>query len=252
MPMVLLKSPPAGVPSQVEVTGEAKIGGEGAVYFSRDGQFAVEVYHQPRPDKEQLLEQVMQLFGALPPEQERFILPPLALVESVDGQWRVGFVMRCVPPHYRELLEFILNPKVAARQFQEGKSCRQHFPYPYWLSPAPRRACPFCGERVSPPFPAVLELYEERQKHNFVAVNRRVVLGHGFKLFADVTTPGRKPPFTRRGEKSIGHVEWDERAQQYRLVNEEGGEWSARAPDGTQRLTARQGQSLPLSPGFFL
>ncbi len=67
--------------------------------------------------------------------------------------------------------------------------CRQHFPYPCWLIPAPRRACPFCGGRVQPPYPVVLELYEERQKHNFVPVSRRVVVGHGFKLFADVTDP---------------------------------------------------------------
>lgn len=428
----------------------AEVGGEGAVYFSRDGQFAVKVYHQPRPDKEQLLGQVMQLFGALPPEQERFILPPLALVESVDGQRRVGFIMRRVPPRYREMLEFMLNPKVAAQQFQQGKSwahylkvarsvanavvvlhgkgcahsdihyrnflvnldegdaimleidgvvvagflppqvkgmmgfiapevltqgippsertdrhslavlilhtllfrnvmeplidydddphrsdelgwgqsalfsahpndrrhrprtlglrlyqrgalsyrmltptlqrlterafieglrapdqrpsarewegalawaadeiwncprCRQHFPYPYWLSPAPRRACPFCGERVPPPFPVVLELYEERQKRNFVSVHRRVVLGHGFKVFADVTDPARKPPFTRRGEQTVGHVEWDKRAQQYRLVNDEGDEWSARSPDGAQRLTAKKGQSLRLAKGYFI
>ncbi|GBC82321.1 hypothetical protein HRbin10_01444 [bacterium HR10] len=52
MPVVVLKNPPADVPSTVEVTEEAKMGGEGAVYFSTDGRFAVKVYHQPRPDKE--------------------------------------------------------------------------------------------------------------------------------------------------------------------------------------------------------
>jgi DNA-binding helix-hairpin-helix protein with protein kinase domain len=394
MPVVVLKNSPAGVPQRVEVTGEAKIGGEGAVYFSRDGQFAIKVYHQPRPDKEQLLAHVMTLFQTLPSEQERFILPPLALVESVDGRKRIGFIMRRVPPRYREMLDFMLSPVVAAQQFQQGKTwaqylrvarsvanavvvlhgkgcahsdihyrnflinlddgdaimleidgvvvagflppqvkgmmgfmapevltqsippnertdrhslavlilhtllfrnvmtplidydndpnrsdelgwgqhalfsehpndrrhrprnvgvplyqrgelsyrmltpalqrlteralidglrvpdqrpssreweealacavdelwmcprCRQHFPYPYWLTPAPRRACPFCGERMQPPYPVVLELYEERQRHNFVSVSRRVVLGHGFKLFADVTDPARKPPFT--------------------------------------------------------
>ena len=31
--------------------------------------------------------------------------------------------------------------------------------------------------------PVVLELHEERQKHNFVSIGRRVVLGHAFKVF---------------------------------------------------------------------
>ncbi len=454
MPVVILKSPPAGVPPRVEVTEDARVGGEGAVYFSRDGKFAVKVYHRPHPDKEALLAHVMKLFQNLPPEQERFILPPLALVDSVDGQRRVGFIMRRVPPHYRELAEFILpslDPtKGFVAQFHQGKTwahylkvarsianaivvlhgkgcahsdihfrnflvnlddgdaimldidgvvvlgflppqvkgmmefmapevltqgvppsertdrhslavlilhtllfrnvmrplveydddpnrseelgwgqyalfsehpedrrhrprnlglplyqrgalsykmlspalqrltaralidglhdpdkrpsareweealacavdelwacsrCRQHFPYPYWLAPAPRRACPFCGERTRPPHPVVLELYEPRQKHNFIAVGRRVVLGHGFKLFADVLDPARKPPFTRRGEKAVGHVEWDRGTGQYWLVNDEGGEWSARSPDSPQKFTARTGQSLPLTKGCIL
>lgn len=450
MPVVILKSPPAGVPQRVEVGDDVRVGGEGTVYFSRDGRFAIKVYHQPRPDKEQLLAHVMTLFQTLPPEQERFILPPLALVDSVDGQRRVGFIMRRVPPRYREMLDFMLNPAVAARQFQQGKTwahylkvarsianaivvlhgkgcahsdihfrnflvnlddgdaimleidgvvvtgflppqvkgmmgfmapeiltrgvapsertdrhslavlilhtllfrnvmeplieydddpnrseelgwgqnavfsehpddrrhrprylgvplyrrgalsyrmltpalqrlteralieglrdpdkrpssreweealacavdelwacprCGQHFPYPYWLTPAPRRACPFCGERMQPPHPVVLELYEERQRHNFISVNRRVVLGHGFKVFADVLEPARKPPFTRRAEKTVAHVEWDEQARQYRLVNDEGGQWSALSPDGTQKFTASKGQSLPLAKGYFV
>jgi len=407
MPVVTLKSPPAGVPQRVDLIDEPKIGGEGAVYFSKDGNHAVKVYHQPPADKEQLLQHVMTLFQSLPPSQERFILPPLALVESMDGKPRVGFIMRRVPPRYRELLEFMLNPKVAAQQFQQGKvwthylkvarsianaivvlhgkgcahsdihyrnflvnlddgeaimleidgvvvagflppqvagmmgfmapeilthkvspsertdrhslavlilhtlmfrnvmeplveydndpnrseelgwgqnalfsehpnerrhrprcvglplyqrgalsyrmltpalrrlteqalieglcapdkcpsareweealacavdeiwtcsRCRQHFPYPYWLMPARRRACPFCGERVQPPYPVVLELYEERRRHNFISTRRRVVLGQGFKVFADVIDPARKPPFTRKNEKTLGHVEWN-------------------------------------------
>ena len=64
----------------------------------------------------------MTLFHALSSGQERFILPPLALVESLDGQRRVGFLMRCVPPHYHELLDFALNPVVAAQQFRQGKT----------------------------------------------------------------------------------------------------------------------------------
>ncbi|MBC8427826.1 hypothetical protein H8D98_01045, partial [bacterium] len=122
MPVVMLKSPPAGVPQRVDLIDEPKVGGEGAVYFSKDGKYAVKIYHKPSADKEQLLQHVMTLFQSLPSDQERFILPPLALVEAVDGQPRVGFIMRRVPPRYRELLEFMLNPKVAALQFKQGKT----------------------------------------------------------------------------------------------------------------------------------
>ncbi len=450
MSVVMLKSPPAGMPRRVEVINEPKIGGEGAVYFSRDGRYAVKVYHQPSPDKEQLLQHVMTIFRTLPPEHARFILPPLALVDSVDTQRRVGFIMRRVPPRYSELGDFTLNPKVAARQFQQGKRwahylkvarsvanaivvlhgkgcahtdihyrnflvnlddgdavmleadgvvvagflppqvkgmmgfiapeiltqnippnertdrhslavlilhsllfrnvikplveyendpnkseelgwgqyalfsehpndrrhrprsvglplyqrgalsyriltpalqrlaeqtlieglhapdkrpssrewadalacavdelwmcrrCGQHFPYPHWLTPALRRACPFCGERVQPPYPAVLQLYEERIKHSFVAVGRRVVLGHGFKVFADVIEPARNPPLTRRNERIVGHVEWDMQNRRLRLINDEGGQWSARSPDGMQRFTGQRGASLPLAKGYFI
>jgi len=450
MAIVVLKNPPTGIPKQLEVTDEVKVGGEGAIYFSTDGKFAVKIYHRPRHDKEQLLQYVMRLFSNLPPEQEKFILPPLALVESIDGQKRVGFVMRRVPPKYQELVKFILSPKCAAEQFQQGKTwahylkvtrsianaivvlhgkgcahsdihfrnflvnldegdavmleidgvvvpgflppqvagmmgfmapeilvhgekpsertdrhslavlilhtllfrnvmqplidydddpnkseelgwgqyalfsehpsdtrhrprnlglplyrrgalsyrmltpalqrlteralidglrnpelrpssreweealamaydelwgcwqCGQHFPYPYWLQPLQRRACPFCGERCRPPYPIVLELYEERQRHNFVPIGRRVVLGHGFRIFADMIETARKPPLTRRGEKVVGHVELDEKQGQYRLVNDEGGVWVACSPDGMQRFTAQKGQSLPIMRGYLI
>ncbi|MCS7265588.1 MAG: hypothetical protein NZ805_12230 [Armatimonadetes bacterium] len=450
MPTVVLKNPPAGLPKQIQVSDDAKVGGEGAVYFSVDGKFAVKIYHRPRPEKEQLLQYVMRLFSKLPPEQERFILPPLALIESVDGQRRVGFVMRRVPPNYQELVRFILNPVCAAEQFRQGKTwshylkvarsianaivvlhgkgcahsdihfrnflvnldegdavmleidgvvvagflppqvagmigfmapeiltqgekpsertdrhslavlilhtllfrnvmlplidydddpnkseelgwgqyalfsehpkdnrhrprnlglplyrrgalsyriltpalqrlteralidglrnpelrpssreceealataydelwgcwqCRQYFPYPYWLHPVQRRACPFCGERCRPPYPVVLELYEERQRHNFVSIGRRIVLGDGFRILADMVEPTRKPPLTIRNERVVGHVELDTSQGQYRLVNEEDGVWTARSPDGTQRFTAQKGQSLPIIKGYFV
>ncbi|GBC82320.1 hypothetical protein HRbin10_01443 [bacterium HR10] len=392
----------------------------------------------------------MKLFGHLPPEQERFILPPLALIETLDGQRRVGFIMRRVGPEYRELIAFMLNARCAAEQFRQGKTwaqylkvarsiasaivvlhgkgcahsdihfrnflvdldegdavmleidgvvvpgflppqvagmmgfmapeiltqgqrpsertdrhslavlilhtllfrnvmqplieydndpnkseelvwgeralfsehpqdhrhhprnlglplyrrgalsyrmltpalqrlteralieglrepdkrpsareweealafaidelwgcgqCGQHFPYPYWLHPPQRRTCPFCGERCRPPFPVVLELYEERQRGQFFLIDRRIVLGHGFRLFADMIEPHRKPPLTRGGERVVGHVEWDGRRGQYRLVNTEGGEWAACSPDQEERFTARNGESLPLVPGYLI
>jgi DNA-binding helix-hairpin-helix protein with protein kinase domain len=444
MPVVTLKQPPSGLPSQLQLKDTSRSGGEGMVFFSLDDQYAVKVYHQPRPDKEELLKRVMPLFSSLPPSQQGFLLPPLALVDQLDGQPRVGFVMRKVPIGYHELVEFMHDPSFAARQFQSGRTwadylktarsiatavvvlhgkgcahcdisyrnfmvhlaqgaavmleidgavvpgflppqvkgtmgfmapeilaqnvspsersdryslavlivytllfrnvmtplveyandpessdhlgwgkealfseepgnhlhrpknlgrplfrrgamsyrlltpalqaltertflrgyladpedrpsareweealayaldelvvcqrCGQPFPYPFWLHPPARRMCPFCGERVAEPMPVVLELYEERLNQQYVALGRRLVLGHGFKVFADQVTNGRKPPVTRKGDPIVGHVHWD--GQRFQLINESTGVWTAQST--TSRTVAGQGQSLLLMPG---
>lgn len=165
----------------------------------------------------------------------------------------------------RALIEGLREPdkRPSAREWEEPlalavdelwgcERCGQHFPYPYWLHPPQRRTCPFCGEGCRPPFPVVLELYEERQRSQFFPIDRRIVLGHGFRLFADMLEPHRKPPFTRRGERVVGRVEWDRRRGQYRLVNTEGGEWTTRSPDRNERFTARNGESPPLVPGYWI
>ena len=447
MPVVKLKQPPTGLPGQLQLKNTSRSGGEGTVYFSHDEQYAAKIYHQPRPDKEELLKRVMPLFNSLPAAQQEFLLPPLALVDQLDGQPRVGFVMRKVPAGYQELVDFVLDPSFAAQQFQDGRTwadylkaargianavvvlhgkgcahcdisyrnfmvnlgqgaavmleidgavvpgflppqvkgtmgfmapeiltqnvtpsersdrfslavlilhtllyrnvltplveyandpessdhlgwgqqalfseepgnhlhrpqnlgrplfrlgalsyrtltpalqaltertflrtalgdpenrpspreweealayaidelvvcqhqqCRQPFPYPYRLHPAARRMCPFCGERVAEPLPAVLELYEERLNHQYVALGRRLVLGHGFKVFADQITNSRKPPVTRKSEPVFGHVKWD--GQRFQLVNESAGVWTGQAAAG--RTMAGQGQALPLLPGM--
>ncbi len=450
MAVIVLKRPPEGVPKKIEVDSEAKVGGEGSVYFSRDNRFAIKVYHQPSAEREQMLKHVMTLFSNLPPDQEQFILPPLALVQSFNGRACTGFVMRRVPPEQRELVHFILDPKCAAKQFRQGRTwadylkvarsvanaitvlhgkgcahgdihyrnflvniekgeavmldidsvvvagflppqvkgmmgfmapeiltqhaspnertdrhslavlvlhtllfrnvmmplreycdgdpdrseelgwgenalfsehpddrrhrpkalglplyrqgqlsyrmltpllqklteqalidglrkpdkrplsreweealacamdelwmcshCRQYFPYPCWLYPRERRTCPFCGTRCQPPYPAVLQLYEEKGKHKFAPIDRKVVLGSGFRLFADATQRGRKPPVTRKAEPVVGHVEWDETRKQYRLVNDEDCRWTALSPD-EKRLVVMPGQSVLLLRGFLI
>jgi DNA-binding helix-hairpin-helix protein with protein kinase domain len=96
--------------------------------------------------------------------------------------------------------------------------CRQSFFYQYWIQPAPRRQCPFCGTGVRPPFPSVLELNEARAKGAYVPV-RMLVLYHGFPLFADITQPGTLPPFTRRATPILGQCVWDTREGVHRLFN---------------------------------
>ena len=125
-------------------------------------------------------------------------------------------------------------------------TCKQYFPYPHWVRPAQRRACPFCQQRCADPQPVVLELYEQKARHSYVAIDRPIVLGHGFRVFADILTPSGIPPATRRNAPTVGQVAWDPSRQGYRLVNEPDSEWIARSPDGRNKLTAGRGQSLPL------
>ncbi|MCS7266012.1 MAG: hypothetical protein NZ805_14415 [Armatimonadetes bacterium] len=47
-------------------------------------------------------------------------------------------------------------------------------------------------------------------------------------------------------------MELDNSQGQYRLVNDEGGVWTARSPDGTQCFTAQKGQSMPIIKGYFV
>jgi DNA-binding helix-hairpin-helix protein with protein kinase domain len=125
------------------------------------------------------------------------------------------------------------------------ESCRQSFFYQYWLQPPPRRTCPFCGSSLKQPFPAVLELLEAKARGAYVKV-RSVVLYHGLPVFADITEPGRRPPFTRRGTPIVGQTAWDARESVYRLLNMSDTSWSLVGSNGT----ISRGASLPLRRGL--
>jgi DNA-binding helix-hairpin-helix protein with protein kinase domain len=125
--------------------------------------------------------------------------------------------------------------------------CRQHYPYPHWLAEAGRRRCPFCGAMAAEPAPLVLRLYEPKGKQGYFATERWVVLGHGFKLFADVLDPARVPPFSRRQEPAAAHVEWDAGRRQWRVVNDGAGEIRCVGEGGMQR--AAKGQSVAVCAG---
>lgn len=125
-------------------------------------------------------------------------------------------------------------------------ACHQTFIYPYWLQPAPRRQCPFCGANARAPFPAVMELLESRAKGTLVLL-RTVLLYHGLPLFADVTEPTRLPPFTRREAPVIGQTIWDAKRGVYRLTNSEDIAWLL--PTG-ERI--KRGESVALHKGTMI
>lgn len=125
-------------------------------------------------------------------------------------------------------------------------TCRQSFFYQYWIQPPPRRACPFCGTGMRPPFPTVLDLMEERSKGMYVFI-RSLVLYQGLPLFADITESGRYPPFSRRNTPIIGQVSWNSNEEVYKLFNRSDSPWSVVGGGST---TVGRGASITLRPGM--
>jgi len=445
--IVRLCSNRRGMPDWLEISVPAYTGGEGSIFFSRDGQYAIKIYHRQRPEKRQLLEKITLLGANLTDEEAQFLCWPRALVANVDGNECVGCVTRRIPkPPYTELVNIMLTPKEAVEQFRARKSwanylqvargvarsvavlngkgcvhsdlqprnflvnpesgdvvlvdldglvvvgflpaqvagtwgymapeivqkestpherserfslavlilhtllfrnvlqpqicydpynqdnderiswgreavfsehpqdqrnrlkwlgvplfkrgalsyrmltpalqnlteralieglhnpdkrpsarewinalsyaldelwqcsyCRQYFPYPHWVTPVQRRACPFCGQRIAAPFPSVLLLYEPRSKGNYILTQRYLVMRSGWRLFADVLD-SQRPPMSRRDEPSIGHVEWDDKRKTNRLVNDEDAIWRARLGGDGSDITVGKGASVPLQP----
>jgi hypothetical protein len=79
-----------------------------------------------------------------------------------------------------------------------------------------------------------------------------LVLGNGWKLFADVLDSRRNPPMSRRGEASIGHVEWDNKRKINRLVSDEDVSWRARSGQDGSDIIASRDTSIPLQPGTII
>ena len=110
------------LPNQLTLNDQpAHHGGEGSVYFTTDGQYAVKIYHRPASDKQRLLKQVLDL-GRNLGDDERFLAWPLGIINEIDGEPTVGVVTRCVPPTHAPLYRFIYSPKDAIKQFGEGRS----------------------------------------------------------------------------------------------------------------------------------
>ncbi|MFZ5822822.1 MAG: hypothetical protein ACOY94_00555 [Bacillota bacterium] len=128
-------------------------------------------------------------------------------------------------------------------------NCQQTFFYPHWVSPPPRRQCPFCGSAVRPPYPAVLEIMEPRPGGLYAPV-RPAIAYHGLPFFADIAEPGVSPPFTRRGLPVIGQTSWDRGAGVHRLENTGDLPWQVVA-GGTGGKIGR-GESVALKRGLVL
>ncbi len=112
-----------GISDNLEIGESVYAGGEGRIFFSRDGLYAIKIYHPGvSPERRQFLEMVSMLGSSLTPEEAQFLCWPLAMVRSVDNISQIGCVTRRIPASYKSLCNFNENPKMAKEQFLAGKS----------------------------------------------------------------------------------------------------------------------------------
>ena len=116
-----------GIPESLnaDMTKLAHRGGEGKIYFTTDGLYAIKLYHPNKidpHDRRVHLAQVILLGGKLDKETAKVLCWPISMVRSVDGTDCLGSVMRRVPPSYIQLQNLIRNARQALGQFQAGRS----------------------------------------------------------------------------------------------------------------------------------
>jgi len=113
-----------GAPDILEVYDKPSDGGgEGDIYFSKDGRYVVKIYKPNivKPEKRPLLEKITELGTYLTPEEEQFLCWPVAVVRTFEGIPKIGCVTRRIPrPPYIKLMDMNVSRKAAVKQFQSG------------------------------------------------------------------------------------------------------------------------------------
>jgi len=110
------------LPPQLTIADQpVHTGGEGSIFFTPDGGYAVKIYHRPSPDKQKLLQHVLDL-GRNLGDDEQFLAWPLGIVDRLNGQSKVGVVTRRVPSSHVALYKLIYSPVDAVEQFRQGRS----------------------------------------------------------------------------------------------------------------------------------
>ncbi len=122
-----LYSQDATVPSLIETGDSVHSGGEGEIFFTPDGKYAIKVYHADRvkPEKRQFLEAIRKLGSHLTTEEKQFLCWPLALVTAMNGQPRIGCLLRRIPGTYRPLSYYNFSARIAVRHF-DGRFSWSH------------------------------------------------------------------------------------------------------------------------------
>jgi len=124
MAIVSLDQNIKGIPDSLKIGEPIYAGGEGRIFFSMDGLYAIKIYHPNRvgSGKRQFLEMITMLGNSLSQEEAQFLCWPMAMVHSVDNIPQIGCVTRRIPTSYKPLYHFNVNPKMAKDQFLAGRS----------------------------------------------------------------------------------------------------------------------------------
>jgi DNA-binding helix-hairpin-helix protein with protein kinase domain len=102
-----------------------KSGGEGALYFSRCGNYVIKKYHNLPSDKEKHLLKILEIGQKLSQEEDKVFAWPKAIGDT-DGKLSV-VLPRISSPPYQELLDFTHSPKFFAAQVRRGHSWGNYF-----------------------------------------------------------------------------------------------------------------------------
>jgi DNA-binding helix-hairpin-helix protein with protein kinase domain len=173
----------------------------------------------------------------------RMLAPPLQrLTEQalIDGLFS--------PDKRPTAREWIKALSWAMDELWQCSRCKLHFPYPHWVRQKDR-ACPFCGNRITPDFPSVLYLYEPTHGGQYSYTKRTLVLGEGWHIYSDILDPKRNPPISRKAEPKVGHVERDKKRNINVLTSDESPTWQAKIGDATTASIVNRGESIALVRG---
>jgi DNA-binding helix-hairpin-helix protein with protein kinase domain len=123
MAIVNLYQNAKGISENLEIGESVYAGGQGRIFFSRDGVYAIKIYHHGvSAEQRQFLEMIEMLGSSLTSEEAQFLCWPLAMVRSVDNVSQVGCITRRIPASYKSLCNFNESPKMAKEQFLSGRS----------------------------------------------------------------------------------------------------------------------------------
>lgn len=132
MAIVSLYQNANGVPSELEIGDQVHEGGEGCIYFSKDGLYAIKIYHpwkvsgEKGPQKRSFLEMITMLGNSLTPDEAQFLCWPVALIRTVGDTPKIGCVTRRIHKSYKPLVHLNFSPKKAREQFLSGLSWSQY------------------------------------------------------------------------------------------------------------------------------
>jgi DNA-binding helix-hairpin-helix protein with protein kinase domain len=125
MAVVTLDPNSRDLPRQLKIEDKyAHWGGEGGIFFSKNGRYAVKIYRNPDDKAKGRLKEVIDLGHNLTGLRKKGmrLAWPLGIVTQKDSEPCLGCVMPRVPSSYKKIYLLICRPQEAVKQFKQGRS----------------------------------------------------------------------------------------------------------------------------------